>query len=68
MFDKRSEISCQQMVALKEKWSHFDLKTRVTGGTKIRPGITSNWRIFELNSLDQIDNFRVNLTQIFSNY
>ena len=24
------------------KWSHFDLKSWVTGGTKIRPGIPSN--------------------------
>ena len=38
-------------LALKEKWSHFDLKSWVTGGTKIRPGIPSNWRIFELNWL-----------------
>ena len=35
----------------KKKWSHFDLKSRVTGGTKIRPGISSNWRIFESNWL-----------------
>ena len=26
----------------KKKWSHFDLKSWVTGGTKIRPGIPSN--------------------------
>ena len=36
----------------KKKWSHFDLKSWVTGGTKIRPGIPSNWRIFESNWLD----------------
>ena len=30
---------------LKEKWSHFDLKCWVTGGTNIRQGIMSNWRI-----------------------
>ena len=35
-----------------KKWSHFDLKNWVTGGTKIRPGIPSNWRIFESNWLD----------------
>ena len=29
-----------------KKWSHFDLKCWVTGGTKIRPGIQSNWRIY----------------------
>ena len=32
----------------KKKWSHFDLKSWVTGGTKIRPGILSNWRILKL--------------------
>ena len=26
----------------KKKWSHFDLKSWVTGGTKIRHGIPSN--------------------------
>ena len=30
----------------KKKLSHFDLKSWVIGGTKIRPGIPSNWRIF----------------------
>ena len=34
-------------VARWKKWSHFDLKSRVTGGTKSRPGIPSIWRIFE---------------------
>ena len=32
-----------------EKWIHFDLKSWVTGGTKIWPGIPNNWRIFESN-------------------
>ena len=36
----------------KKKWSHFDLKSWVTGGSKIRPGIPTNWRIFESNWLD----------------
>ena len=36
----------------KKKWSHFDLKSWVTGGSKIRPGIPSNWRLFESNWLD----------------
>ena len=31
----------------KKKWSHFDLESWVTGGTKIRPGVSSNGRIFE---------------------
>ena len=74
----------------KKKWSHVDLKSWVTGVTKIWPRIPSNWRIFESNWLDienQIDiltlniksiwlsissqfdsQYRVNLTQIFSNY
>ena len=35
-----------------KKWSHFDLKSWVTGETKIWPGIPSDWRIFESNWLD----------------
>ena len=31
------------------KWSHFELKSWVTGRTKIWSGIPSNWRIFESN-------------------
>ena len=27
----------------KKNWSHFDLKSWVTGGTEIRPGIQSTW-------------------------
>ena len=41
-----------------KKWSHFDLKIWVTGGTKIGTRIPSNWKIFESNWLDiesQID-------------
>ena len=34
---------------MKEKMTHFDLKKLVTGGAKFRPGIPSNWRIFESN-------------------
>ena len=30
-----------------KKWSNFDLKSWVNGGTKIRPGIQSNWKVFE---------------------
>ena len=44
----------------------FDLKSWVTGGTKIRPGIPSKWRIFESNWLSissQTDSrYRVKLT------
>ena len=49
---------------LKEKWSHFDLKSWVTGGTKIRPGIPSNWRIFESIRLK----YRKNTIFIVSNW
>ena len=45
-------------------YSHFDLESWVTGGTKIWPGIPNNWRIFESNWLD-IESQIVNLTQIF---
>ena len=31
-----------------KKWSHCDLKSWVIGGTKIRPGIPSNWRILRV--------------------
>ena len=41
----------------RKKWSHFDLKNWVTGGTKIRPGNPSNWRIFETNWLDIASQF-----------
>ena len=32
--------------------SHFDIKSWVTCGTKIRPGKVGNWRIFESNWLN----------------
>ena len=35
------------LITKRKKRSHFDLKSWVTGGTKIRPEIPSNWRIFE---------------------
>ena len=31
---------------------HFDLKSWVNGGNKIRPGIPNNWRIFEFIWID----------------
>ena len=40
------------LVHWKKKWSHFDLKSWVTGVTIIQPGVPSNWRIFESNWLD----------------
>ena len=50
-----------------KKWSHFDLKSWVTGGTKIRTGIPSKWRIFESNWLDiesQIDSISSKIDSI----
>ena len=35
-----------------KKGSHFDLKSWLTGGTKILPGIPSSWWIYESNWLD----------------
>ena len=46
-----------------KKWGHFDLKSWVTGVTKIRHGIPSNWEIFESNWFD-IENQYVKLIQI----
>ena len=53
--------------SLKEKWIHFDLKSWVTGGTKIRPGILSNLTIFESNWLD-IESQIVQLTRYWESY
>ena len=47
-----------------KKRSHFDLKSWVTGGTKITPGIPSYRRIFESNWLDIESQF----DSQFSNY
>ena len=52
----------------KKKWSDFNLKRWATGGTKNRPGIPSNWKIFESNWLDiesQIIKFDSNIIQLF---
>ena len=51
----------------KKKWSHFYLKSWVTCGTKICPGIPSNWRIFWVK-LNWFWESISNLTQIFFNY
>ena len=60
-----SSLLASRFITLK-KSSHFDLKIWVTGGTKIRLGIPSVWRIFKSNWLDiwsQIDSIlRVKLT------
>ena len=47
---------------LKQKWSHFDLKSWVTGRTIIRPGIPSNCRIFESNWISS--QFESNILQL----
>ena len=47
-----------------EKWTHFDLKRWVTGGTKIWPGIPSNSRTFESNWLDIDSQFDSNILQL----
>ena len=55
----------------KKKWSRFDLKSWVTGGTKIRTGIPSKWRIFESNWLhieSQIVNLTLNVESIWLKY
>ena len=64
---KRIMFNSRLVIHWKKKWSHFDLKSWVTGKTKIRHGIPSNWKIFESNWLD-IESFIINLTQIFSNW
>ena len=51
------------MLHWKKKWSHFDLKSWVTGWTKIRPGIPSTWIIFESNWFD-IESQIVNTLQL----
>ena len=51
-------IQALEMQSTRQKGSHFDLKMWVTDGTKIRPGIPSDWLIFVSNWLDiesQID-------------
>ena len=48
----------------KKKWSHFDRKSWVTGGTKIRPGIPSKWEIFESNWLSISSQFDSNTFQL----
>ena len=57
-------ISLQR--TLKEKMSHLTKKFWVTGGTKIRPEIPSNWRIFEWNWLDIESHFDLQYRVIFT--
>ena len=49
----------------KKKWSHFELKSWVTGRTKIRPWIPTNWRIFESIWLSISSRFYWNILQLF---
>ena len=55
------------MIHREKKLIHFDIKSWVTCGFKIRPGKVDNWRIFEskwLNIKSQIEStLRVKLTQ-----
>ena len=53
----------------KKKWSHFDLKSWVTGETRFRvigEYLSEIYSILWVNLIDS--QYRVNLTQIFSNY
>ena len=43
---------------------HFDLKSWVTGGSKIRSKIPNNWRIFESNWLDIESQFDSNIFKL----
>ena len=45
----------------RKKWSHFDLKSWVTGGTRVRFWIPSNQRIYDLNWLDIASHFYLTL-------
>ena len=63
ILEQLSSVLCRHM-DLKEKWSHFDLKSWVTGGTKIRPVIPSNWKIFESNWLSISSQFDSNILQL----
>ena len=51
-------------IPITEKWNYFDLKSWVTVGTKFRPEILSNWRIFELNWHDIESQFNSNILQL----
>ena len=47
----------------KKKWSHFDLKSRVSGGTNNSTRDSSKWRIFESNWLSISSQFDSNILQ-----
>ena len=44
--------------------SHFDLKSWVTCGNKIRPGISRNWRTFESSWLSITSQYDSNILQL----
>ena len=67
LFREPSFNICRMLHHWKKKCSHFDLKSWVTGGTKIRPGIPSNWKIFESN-WPSIYNYDSILSQFDSQY
>ena len=58
---------CKLRYTDRKKLSHFDIKSWVTCGIKVRPGKVGNWRIFDWNWLNiksLIDStLRVKLTQ-----
>ena len=45
----QNSYACKLWYTERKKLSHFDIKSWVTCGTKIRPGKVGNWRIFESN-------------------
>ena len=50
-------------ISERKNGSNFDLKSWVTGGTKIRPGIPSNWKIFMSYWFDIENQFDSNILQ-----
>ena len=57
-------VAVTSVLHWKKKRSHFDLKCWVTDGTKIRPDIQSNWRIFESIWLTISSPFDSNIIQL----
>ena len=53
--------STEELLHTERKNRHIDLKIWVTGGTKIRLEIPSNWGIFESNWLDIGSQFNSNI-------
>ena len=62
--EKSNLIKYNSVLHWKKKWSHFDLKSWVHGGTKFRPRIPSNWRIFESKWLSISNQYDWNILQL----